>query len=63
MIALTSDLREKGHESPVTDTFLGCESILSLKQENKHITRTTSDTSNDIHGVEQGRRVLDDAVD
>jgi hypothetical protein len=60
--ASLSDVREKSHESAVANTFLRGESVLSLKKEYKHVTTTTGDTSNNVHGVEQGRRVLDDTV-
>ena len=55
-------VREKSHERAVANTFLGRESILSLEKEDKHVTTTTGDTSDNVHGVEQGRRVLDDTV-
>jgi hypothetical protein len=56
------DSRDQGHEGTVDDTFFGRESVFALNEKDQQITSTSSYTSNDVHGIEQGRRVLDDTA-
>jgi len=56
------DLRKQSHESSVANTLLCGKPIFSLKEEDKQITAAACDASDDVHGVEQSRRVFDNTV-
>lgn len=54
------DSRDKSHESSITDTLFGRESVFALDEEDQQVTASTGDTADDVHAVQEGGRVLDD---